>query len=355
LKVKLLLDYGADYDCKTYLYKSTPFHFAAFNGHLECIKVRKKTKYKYMLFPSIRQFSHFLFCFFFKILLDKGMYIDVRDAKELTPLHYAVKKEQLDCIEFLIKQGADVEAEDYKGRKWSDMNFSEQVTAVFEGKRPRRGSIPKIVSRENGKAPIVVNEEEEAKLYSNLDKYGFMVEEKEKDGEGGPDKDKEKEDKAELNTQVEIARALKWKRMMDKWEETIKKDLKKVRSRCEKGIPPRVRGQAWRLLAQSTPEQLPERKLNYREFLSSTSEHETQILKDINRTFPKHILLMKKGGQEALFNVLKANAVYNKKVGYCQGMGFVTALLLMYMEEEVKQKKEGTFFSTFFFFFLKRN
>lgn len=40
--------------------------------------------------------------------------------------------------------------------------------------------------------------------------------------------------------------------------------------------------------------------------------------------------------QEALFNVLKANAVYNKDIGYTQGMGFVTALLLMYMDEEVK-------------------
>jgi hypothetical protein len=32
--------------------------------------------------------------------------------------------------------------------------------------------------------------------------------------------------------------------------------------------------------------------------------------------------------------VLKANAVYNKDTGYCQGMGFIAAMLLMYMEEE---------------------
>lgn len=31
---------------------------------------------------------------------------------------------------------------------------------------------------------------------------------------------------------------------------------------------------------------------------------------------------------------MKAHAVLNKDTGYCQGMGFVTALLLMYMEEE---------------------
>ena len=35
-------------------------------------------------------------------------------------------------------------------------------------------------------------------------------------------------------------------------------------------------------------------------------------------------------------NVLKAYSVFNKEIGYCQGMGFVTALLLMYLEEEVR-------------------
>lgn len=70
-------------------------------------------------------------------------------------------------------------------------------------------------------------------------------------------------------------------------------------------------------------------------------------MKDLSRTFPKHIYLMQKTGyelwfhflnslrQEVLLNVLKAYSVFNKDVGYCQGMGFVTALLLMYMEEEV--------------------
>lgn len=47
-------------------------------------------------------------------------------------------------------------------------------------------------------------------------------------------------------------------------------------------------------------------------------------------------LLMNGSRQEILMNVLKAYAVYHPEVGYCQGMGFVTALLLMYMEEEVR-------------------
>lgn len=37
----------------------------------------------------------------------------------------------------------------------------------------------------------------------------------------------------------------------------------------------------------------------------------------------------------ALHNVLKVYSLYDTDVGYCQGMGFLAALLLMYLEEEV--------------------
>ena len=38
--------------------------------------------------------------------------------------------------------------------------------------------------------------------------------------------------------------------------------------------------------------------------------------------------------QYALYNVLKSFSLFNKEVGYCQGMQSITALLLMYMTEE---------------------
>jgi hypothetical protein len=34
-----------------------------------------------------------------------------------------------------------------------------------------------------------------------------------------------------------------------------------VKTRCEKGIPARVRGQAWKYIARATVEQLPARKM----------------------------------------------------------------------------------------------
>ena len=40
------------------------------------------------------------------------------------------------------------------------------------------------------------------------------------------------------------------------------------------------------------------------------------------------------GSQRALYNVLKAYAIYDPEVGYCQGMSAIVALLLLYFGEE---------------------
>lgn len=60
------------------------------------------------------------------------------------------------------------------------------------------------------------------------------------------------------------------------------------------------------------------------------------IERDIYRTYPQYPLFATRGGigQTSLFRVLRAYATYDPYIGYCQGMGFITALLLSYMPEE---------------------
>lgn len=60
------------------------------------------------------------------------------------------------------------------------------------------------------------------------------------------------------------------------------------------------------------------------------------IERDINRTFPTQSLFAEVGGvgQLGLFRVLVAYAYVDPAVGYCQGMGFIAAMLLCYMPEE---------------------
>ena len=66
-----------------------------------------------------------------------------------------------------------------------------------------------------------------------------------------------------------------------------------------------------------------------------SSSSELDIIRDINRTFPSHVYFQQRHGpgQRALYNVLKAYSVYDREVGYVQGMGFLAGLLLLYMGE----------------------
>ncbi|MCI12859.1 Ypt/Rab-GAP domain of gyp1p superfamily protein, partial [Trifolium medium] len=67
-----------------------------------------------------------------------------------------------------------------------------------------------------------------------------------------------------------------------------------------------------------------------------TSASELDIIRDISRTFPSHVFFQQRHGpgQRSLYNVLKAYSVFDRDVGYVQGMGFLAGLLLLYMSEE---------------------
>ena len=66
------------------------------------------------------------------------------------------------------------------------------------------------------------------------------------------------------------------------------------------------------------------------------SASDNDIVKDICRTFPHHVFYSQRHGpgQRSLYNVLKAYSIYDRTVGYVQGMGFVAGTLLLFMSEE---------------------
>ncbi|XP_041053925.1 TBC1 domain family member 14 isoform X2 [Carcharodon carcharias] len=70
-----------------------------------------------------------------------------------------------------------------------------------------------------------------------------------------------------------------------------------------------------------------------------TIETLRQIVLDVERSFPTHCSLMGKNpeakeGQAKLFRILSAYAKHNPQIGYCQGMSYIAAMLLMNMQEE---------------------
>ena len=64
---------------------------------------------------------------------------------------------------------------------------------------------------------------------------------------------------------------------------------------------------------------------------------ENQIKKDINRTMSELKLWREdsQGGNNKLYNVLKAYANYDQEVNYVQGMNYIVGLLLLYIPDEV--------------------
>lgn len=63
---------------------------------------------------------------------------------------------------------------------------------------------------------------------------------------------------------------------------------------------------------------------------------ENQIKKDINRTMSELKLWREdsQGGNNKLYNVLKAYANYDQEVNYVQGMNYIVGLLLLYIPDE---------------------
>ncbi|OBZ66581.1 GTPase-activating protein GYP5 [Grifola frondosa] len=101
----------------------------------------------------------------------------------------------------------------------------------------------------------------------------------------------------------------------------------------ERGIPKTLRGMIWQLMSASKD---PELENTYVRLLKEVSSHEKAISRDLGRTFPHHAFFTDGHGigQENLFNVLKAYSLYDPQVGYCQGLPFVVAILLLNMPDE---------------------
>ncbi|KDR75877.1 hypothetical protein GALMADRAFT_248616 [Galerina marginata CBS 339.88] len=101
----------------------------------------------------------------------------------------------------------------------------------------------------------------------------------------------------------------------------------------QKGIPATLRGMMWQHMAASKD---PELEAAYLRLLKETSAHEKAITRDLGRTFPHHDFFTDGQGigQENLFNVLKAYSLYDPQVGYCQGLPFIVAILLLNMPDE---------------------
>ncbi|KAI4998582.1 hypothetical protein ZWY2020_053924 [Hordeum vulgare] len=138
----------------------------------------------------------------------------------------------------------------------------------------------------------------------------------------------------------EERRIRKWRKMIgaggSDWKHYVRRNPHVVKRRIRKGIPDCLRGLVWQLISGSRDLLLMNPGVYETLVIYETSTSELEIIRDISRTFPSHIFFQQRHGpgQRSLYNVLKAYSVYDRDVGYVQGMGFIAGLLLLYMSEE---------------------
>ncbi|CAN1126332.1 EVI5-like protein [Linum perenne] len=138
----------------------------------------------------------------------------------------------------------------------------------------------------------------------------------------------------------EERRIRKWRKMIgvggSDWKHYARRRPHVVKRRIRKGIPDCLRGVVWQLISGSRDLLLMNPGVYEQLVIYETSASELDIIRDISRTFPSHVFFQQRHGpgQRSLYNVLKAYSVYDRDVGYVQGMGFVAGLLLLYMSEE---------------------
>jgi hypothetical protein len=131
------------------------------------------------------------------------------------------------------------------------------------------------------------------------------------------------------------ARTEKWRYMLEHIDVYRSKKRNKLKKRTRKGIPDSLRGYIWQLFSKKNKYYMKDLYQNL-EKEKLDPETETTIIKDLDRTFPSCQLFKDKygAGQRKLFKVLSNYSKYNNTIGYVQGMGYLVALFLIYMNEE---------------------
>ncbi|KAH5054982.1 hypothetical protein HBI56_232010 [Parastagonospora nodorum] len=124
-----------------------------------------------------------------------------------------------------------------------------------------------------------------------------------------------------------------WAALVRDYPQTVQRlptlSLNKIRG----GIPAPLRGVVWQS-ASGSREKLIEDQ--YDTLCGESSPHENIINKDLGRSFPGVEMFKdpEGEGQKMLGRVLKCFSLYDHKVGYCQGLGFLVGPLLMQMGDK---------------------
>ena len=264
-------------------------------------------------------------------------------------------------IKFKIDDDIYSDKEDYSSNERKELEKTKKI----EKSLVRSISNKEIITRERLHLAETINFKNEPDRIILTDQYGFM-----KTDNKSPDKKEQKKFEKKPSKKLKSsksckellqinARMEKWDYMLHHYGEFSTKKREILKSRTRKGIPDNVRGFVWQLFAEKKKKFYVPNLYNELEKQPIKEDLELTIMKDLDRTFPLMQFFSEKygNGQRQLYKVLSSYSKYNKSVGYVQGMGFIAAIFLTYMDEESsffmlhslmkKYKMEGIFIDDF--------
>jgi len=124
-----------------------------------------------------------------------------------------------------------------------------------------------------------------------------------------------------------------WTALVQDYAETVQRLPTLASSKIKGGVPPPLRGVVWVSMAGARDADLG---ADFDRLVSEPSEYEGLIGKDVGRSFPGVEMFRNPEGpgQQMLGRVLKCFSLYDKEIGYCQGLGFLVGPLLMHMGDK---------------------
>ncbi|EDV28477.1 Growth hormone-regulated TBC protein 1-A [Trichoplax sp. H2] len=133
-------------------------------------------------------------------------------------------------------------------------------------------------------------------------------------------------------------RATRWQKLWPSSNQRQPKRSATIKRYIRKGVPDGVRKQVW-MFASGADKLMKQNKGVYRNLLSKADNADviSSVEKDLFRTYPDNIHFRRDSDDskcEQLYDVLIVYGHYNKGVGYCQGLNYIAAMLLLVIKDE---------------------
>ncbi|KAH7135777.1 rab-GTPase-TBC domain-containing protein [Dendryphion nanum] len=124
-----------------------------------------------------------------------------------------------------------------------------------------------------------------------------------------------------------------WAALVRDYPQTVQRLPTLTLNKIRGGIPAPLRGVVWQSAAGARDKLIEDQ---YDTLCGESSPYENIINKDLGRSFPGVEMFKdpEGEGQKMMGRVLKCFSLYDNKIGYCQGLGFLVGPLLMQMGDK---------------------